>query len=149
MENNTAFSVETAEESSGFLLWQVTTVWQREIKATLEPFGLSHSGFVILASLLWFREHETEATQTVIIKHTKLDKMTISKSLKSLQQSGYILRSENENDTRAKTVILTQSGASLATEAIKSVEETDKRFFATLSLNERGMLNQMFVRLRG
>jgi len=26
------FSIEKPEESSGFLLWQVTNLWQREIK---------------------------------------------------------------------------------------------------------------------
>jgi len=37
------FSVEKAEESSGFLLWQVTNLWQREIKKALDEFGLTHS----------------------------------------------------------------------------------------------------------
>ncbi len=36
------FSVKKPEESSGFLLWQVTNLWQREIKKALEQYGLTH-----------------------------------------------------------------------------------------------------------
>jgi hypothetical protein len=47
------FSVEKAEDSSGFLLWQVTNLWQREIKKALEPYGITHSQFVLMASIHW------------------------------------------------------------------------------------------------
>ncbi|MGA7719963.1 MAG: hypothetical protein WCA84_02175 [Ignavibacteriaceae bacterium] len=50
------FSVSTPEESTGFLLWQVTNLWQREIKKALSIYGLTHSQFVLLASILWFAQ---------------------------------------------------------------------------------------------
>ncbi len=148
MKDKSSFSVETPSESPGFLLWQVTTLWQRKIKTALQPLGLSHSGFVILASLLWFREHETDVTQTAIIGHTKLDKMTVSKSLKKLHAEGLVLRAENEADTRTKTITLTDSGAALAAEAVGIVEKTDRRFFETLTPGEAEQLNDLFIRLR-
>ena len=58
MKNKSNFQVKKAEDSSGFLLWQVTTLWQREIKHALKMVDLSHSEFVILASLLWFKEQK-------------------------------------------------------------------------------------------
>ena len=90
MKKKSNFDVKKAEESSGFLLWQVTTMWQREIKKALEDVELSHASFVILASLLWFEEQNVEITQTTIINHTKLDKMTVSKNLKSLVLKGFV-----------------------------------------------------------
>src|SRR3546814_15453085 len=39
------------ENSPGFLLWQVTNQWQRRLRATLEPLGLTHVQFVLLAGL--------------------------------------------------------------------------------------------------
>jgi DNA-binding MarR family transcriptional regulator len=99
---------------------------------------------VILASLLWFKEQNTQVTQTTIIEHTKLDKMTISKSLKSLQQNGYIIRFENEIDTRAKTIVLNNSGEELAIKALKAVENVDKVFFAKLDNGQRNQLNLLF-----
>lgn len=148
MKNKSNFSVKNADSSSGFLLWQITTLWQREIKISLEPFDLSHSGFVILASLLWFNEHAIEVTQTTIIEHTKLDKMTVSKSLKTLQKNRFVDRFENESDTRAKTIILTILGEELAIKALKAVEEVDRKFFSKLSHDEKNQLNSLFLKLK-
>ena len=46
------FSVAKAEDSSGFLLWQVMSFWQRGISRELAPLGLSHAQFVLLAGLV-------------------------------------------------------------------------------------------------
>lgn len=147
MEKESSFSVQKADDSSGFLLWQVTTLWQREIKRGLEPLGLSHSAFVILASLLWFDEQQIEPTQTTIINHTKLDKMTVSKSLKTLVSHRLVTRFENEIDTRAKTIVLTEQGKNVAIQTVQIVEGVDGEFFAKLSHDERLVLNELFVKL--
>lgn len=136
------------EQSSGFLLWQITTIWQRKIKIALENVNLSHSGFVILASLVWFKEQNQEVTQTTIIEHSKLDKMTVSKSLKTLEKDNLILRTENEKDTRAKTIILTDKGFNLAIKSIKIVEDIDIQFFAKLNIEEKKNLNEIFNKLK-
>ena len=138
----------TDKQSSGFLLWQVTTLWQREIKSALEPLGLSHSGFVLLASLLWFEEQDIVVTQTTLIEHTKLDKMTVSKSLKGLEKSGLVARMENEQDTRAKTILLSDEGRLLAMESVKIVESVDASFFSAISESERDVLNGLFLKLK-
>ena len=41
-------------ESPGFLLWKVSNAWQRKQRAALQPFGLTHSQFVLLATATWF-----------------------------------------------------------------------------------------------
>src|SRR6478736_8594694 len=104
------FSVESPDDSSGFLLWQVTNLWQREIKKALEKYGLTHSQFVLLASIYWLTLHKQEVTQIVLSSHTKIDPMTTSTVLRTLQQKGLILRQEHQTDTRAKTVGLTPEG---------------------------------------
>ncbi|XPV67377.1 MAG: MarR family winged helix-turn-helix transcriptional regulator [Halarcobacter sp.] len=147
MKKESNFQVKKAEQSSGFLLWQVTTLWQREIKTALDGVNLNHSGFVILASLLWFKEQEIITTQTTIIEHTKLDKMTVSKSLKILEKNGFILRSENEIDTRAKTITLTHSGIELAIKSVKIVEDIDNLFFSKLNKKDKNQLNTLFLEL--
>ena len=138
----------TAKQSSGFLLWQVTTLWQREIKIALEPLSLSHSGFVLLASLLWFEEQEIVVTQTTLIEHTKLDKMTVSKSLKVLEKNAFVLRTENEEDTRAKTILLSDEGRLIAIESVKIVEGVDGSFFSAITDDERDVLNGLFLKLK-
>lgn len=119
---DTAFSVENAEESSGFLLWQVTNIWQREIKKILSQYGLTHSQFVLLASVYWLSLHSSSVTQIMLSGHTKIDPMTTSTVLRTLEQKNYITRSEHETDTRAKVVLLTKNGEDLTRKLIPIIE---------------------------
>lgn len=129
---NRIFSVENAEESSGFLLWQVTNLWQREIKKALEPYGLTHSQFVLLASIYWLALHQEHVTQVALSNHTKIDPMTTSTVLRTLQQKKMLKREEHATDTRAKIVVLTEEGTKITKKAITIVEQFDKAFFSIL-----------------
>ena len=126
------FSVAKAEESSGFLLWQVTNLWQREIRKALDEFGITHSQFVLIASIHWLNLHNQEVTQIVLSSHTKIDPMTTSTVLRTLQQKGFVVRKEHQTDTRAKTVVLTDEGIALVKKAIVKVENFDTEFFSIL-----------------
>lgn len=132
MTTESAFGFNQAEDSPGFLLWQTTVTWQRLIKSALEPYDISHTHHVILAILLWFEEHHYEATQSLLVKWSKLDKMTVSNSLKKLCLLGLTNRSEHEIDTRAKQVKLTKKGKSLARKLVPVVEKIDAEFFGKL-----------------
>ena len=131
-----SFGFERSGDSPGFSLWQVTTLWQREIKQALEPHHISHAQFVLLAVLLWLSSRKNEVTQVMLIEWTKLDKMTVSKSLKKLVSEGYVLRSESTRDSRAKCVRLTQSGKTKAKKLIPIVEKIDEEFFSPLKQSE-------------
>lgn len=126
------FSVEKVEESSGFLLWQVTNLWQREIKKALEPYDLTHSQFVLMASIHWLTLHKQDVTQILLSAHTKIDPMTTSTVLRTLQNKKLIQRHEHVTDTRAKTVGLTENGKKIIKQAVKTVESFDRKFFAML-----------------
>lgn len=126
------FSVEKPEESSGFLLWQVTSLWQREIRKALEKHDLTHSQFVLMASILWLSGQPAPITQVLLSSHTKIDPMTTSTVLRTLQKKGFLQRQEHETDTRAKTVSLTDEGIAIARLAIKTVEQFDRDFFKVL-----------------
>ena len=87
---NLPFGFDKPEDSPGFLLWQTTMVWQRQIKRALESYDISHPQFVIMATLMWFEAHHYDTTQILIVNWSKLDKMTVSKSLKKLVALGYV-----------------------------------------------------------
>ncbi len=126
------FSVEKPEESSGFLLWQVTNLWQREIKKALKQYGLTHSQFVLMASIHWLSLKKQDVTQIILSSHTKIDPMTTSTVLRTLQQKNLIVRQEHLTDTRAKTVELTIEGVKIVKKAVVTVEKFDTEFFALL-----------------
>jgi MarR family transcriptional regulator, organic hydroperoxide resistance regulator len=146
-DDNT-FSVEKAEDSSGFLLWQVTNLWQREIKKALEPFDLTHSQFVLMASIHWLTLHKQDVTQILLSSHTKIDPMTTSTVLRTLQNKGLLQRQEHSTDTRAKTVELTANGKKIIKQAVKAVETFDRNFFATLDKQQKKFNEQLLTLLQ-
>jgi MarR family transcriptional regulator, organic hydroperoxide resistance regulator len=143
----TAFSFESAEESTGFLLWQVTNLWQREIKKALEKYELTHSQFVLLASIHWLTLQKQDVTQVLLSNHTKIDPMSTSTVLRTLQTKGLIKRQEHETDTRAKTVGLTEIGLKNIKQAIKTVEQFDKQFFGSLDKETTEFNNKLMILL--
>ncbi len=140
------FSVEKAEDSSGFLLWQVTNLWQREIRKALEPHNLTHSQFVLLASIHWLTLQKQDVTQILLSSHTKIDPMTTSTVLRTLQTKALLQRHEHLIDTRAKTVGLTDKGKKIVKQAVKTIEAFDKRFFAILG-NNTPVFNEQLLTL--
>jgi DNA-binding MarR family transcriptional regulator len=141
------FGFDRPKDSPGFLLWQTTLVWQRQIKRALEPYDISHPQFVIIATLLWFEAHNYETTQILIINWTKLDKMTVSQSLKKLSALGYVKRVEHEVDTRAKSVSLTKKGKDMVRILVPIVECIDNRFFGKLPSSEQKDLINIMLKL--
>ena len=141
------FGFERPEDSPGFLLWQTTMAWQRLIKKSLEKHDISHAQFVIMTTLLWFEAHNYETTQSLIANWTKLDKMTVSKSLKTLVTLGFVSRSENEADTRAKNVSLTKKGKNFTHQLVPMVEKIDAEFFSILSDEKQKMLITLLIDL--
>ena len=135
--SNSPFGFDAPKQSPGFLLWQVTISWQRLIKKALTSHDISHAQFVILAILLWRKSKGNPVTQIDIINMSKLDKMTVSKSLKKLAGMDLVERYEKKDDTRAKSVCLTKQGTKLVNKLVPIVEGIDADFFVHLSNNER------------
>jgi MarR family transcriptional regulator, organic hydroperoxide resistance regulator len=137
---NFVFCFDKPEDSPGFLLWQTTITWQRLIKKALDPYRISHAQFVILAITLWFESKKHEISQSLLIRQSKLDKMTVSKALKKLVAEGYVKRMEHKEDTRAKSVLLTKKGKELASKLIPVVEKIDEDFFGVIKKSDRRSL---------
>ena len=145
--SNLPFGFDKPEDSPGFLLWQTTMVWQRQIKRALEPYDISHAQFVIMATLMWFESHHYDTTQILIINWSKLDKMTVSTSLKKLAERGYVKRIEHKTDTRAKSVSLTKKGKDMVRILVPIVEKIDDSFFGTTTQNEQKSLINILAKL--
>jgi DNA-binding MarR family transcriptional regulator len=147
MVHKSPFGFETPEDSPGLLLWQTTVTWQRLIKKALEPHAISHGQFVIMAVLLWFEEHAQDTTQVAISRLSKLDKMTVSQSLKKLVIQGFVYRVEHATDTRAKSVFLTDQGKELVRKLVPIVEQIDADFFGHVEKNDQHSLIRILRKL--
>ena len=132
MAEEVEFSFKSPNDSPGYLLAHLTMLWQRKQKKALDPLDLTHTQFVLLASLSWLSRENNVVTQVDIANQSNADRMMVSKVLRTLEEKKFITRQEHESDTRAKTIQLTNSGRETLQKAIIQVENTDKDFFATI-----------------
>jgi len=145
-ENKEFFEVESADDSPGFSLWQVSSMWQRQINASLKQFDLTHPQFVLLASLTWLVHDQNPITQAELAFHTKMDVMNASNVLRTMEDKGLILRNPHPTDTRAKSLVVTARGLKLAGQAVRVVEGIDRAFFNSLG-TDVSSFNQQLLKL--
>lgn len=146
MNKPSPFSVKKETDSTGFLLWQVTALWQRKIAAVLRPHQLTQVQYALLASLLWFSKKTPYMTQTMLAQQTKLDIMMTSQVLRTLESKGLIKRQPHPTDTRAKILQLTKKGIDLVWKAVPLVEKEDTAFFKALSSQHKAF-NDLLITL--
>lgn len=133
MDKTIKFQFENPNENLGYLLWQTTMQWQRQMNRALSEVGLTHTQFVILIALAWLLRSTENVTQKEIADHSQTDRMMVSKILRTLQKNGLIDRKEHETDTRAKCVFLTDKGVEILQEAISVKTDANEQFFKNLS----------------
>jgi DNA-binding MarR family transcriptional regulator len=115
------------------LLWQVSKLWQRHLTLALQDLRLPSTQAVILANVLRFTEEGRFVTQAMLARATKVDRMTVSQSLRSLEQKAYVTRRESPADRRANRVVLTAGRRRVALKAIKRLQATLSAFFRPLA----------------
>src|SRR5262249_29636555 len=104
-------------ESPGFLLWKISNAWQRRQRAALQPFGLAHSQFVILATATWFGA-EGPLTQARLSSLSGVDPMTTSQIVRTLEEGGLVERKHHPSDPRARAIAVTRAGREKAAAAV-------------------------------
>jgi DNA-binding MarR family transcriptional regulator len=132
MADKPPFRYQEADESAGFLLWKMGGLWQQKIAEVLAPLGITQTQYAILASLRWFEAQREPNTQAHLAQHAKIEKMTLSKAIRRLEEQGIVLREGAPDDLRALHVSLTPAGRRLVERAVRAVEQADEDFFAVL-----------------
>lgn len=123
---------EQADDSPGFLLWQLTNLWQQHIRSVLAPLGITHVQFVLLASLAWLEDAGELVTQAGLSRHAHTDLMMTSQVVRALEGKGLFTRAAHPTDARAKVVSLTAEGREVASRGFRVVEAADEEFFQAL-----------------
>jgi DNA-binding MarR family transcriptional regulator len=132
MPKEIEFRFKSPNDSPGYLLGQLTMLWQRKQKKVLDPLDLTQTQFVLLAALGWLSKKNNAVTQVDIANQSNADRMMVSKVLRTLEEKGFITRQEHETDTRAKTIRLTSAGGLVLQKAIIEIENADLHFFGAL-----------------
>lgn len=114
------------------------------IRAALDPHGLTHVQFVLLASLWWVSEHDHRSpTQARLAVQAGTDQMMTSQVLRKLEGRGLLERAADPQDTRARRLRLTSAGRTLVVRALQDVEAADERYFAALGRRRTGFVQAL------
>ena len=142
------FVKENYEEDAGFLMLQISNLWKDyRSKALKKHYGLTHVQYAALAGIYWFTLHNKEpVTQTLLSKYARIDPMTLSHVFKGLEAKGYISRITHPTDIRAKAITLTSAGEELMRQAVRTIMETDQKFFKILG-SDTGQFNECLKKL--
>ena len=84
------FQFKSPNDSPGYLLGQLTTLWQRKLKKVLDPLNLTQTQFVLLAALGWLLKKNDVVTQVEIAIQSNADRMMVSKVLRTLEEKKFI-----------------------------------------------------------
>lgn len=125
---------EKPESSTGYLLWQISNLRQRKINLSLNEINITYPQFVILAGIHWLKREHKIVNQVLLINFTKMDKSVVSSILKLLEKKKIVIRKTDPNDTRAKTLELSNKGTSKLKKAMKIINQMDIEFFDKTSL---------------
>jgi len=122
------------EDHTSFLLWQVNMAWQRRIKTALDPFELTHAQYLLLAALNWLATQKKFVQQQDLANHILIDKMMTSKILRLMQRKGFVKRTKNKIDTRARNLIITEKGELVLANASKAMQKVEADLLSPLGL---------------
>ncbi len=123
---------ENAERIPGYLLWQVSKLWQRHLNAALKDLGLSSTQAIILGNIVRMTGQKRQVTQINLSEITKIDPMTTSQAIRTLEKKKLIKRIIAEEDRRAFSIQPTSQGVRVTLEALQRIAQAHEEFFRPL-----------------
>jgi len=105
----------------------------------LRPLGLSAGQFPVL--MLLYKEQNI--MQETLVRHYHLDKGTIARAVKKLEDAGYIRRIVDPDNRRAVRLFLTEKGEDLAPVLHAIHHEWEEQVLTGLSQEQKETLNSL------
>lgn len=139
-------SLSVGSDDIGFLIWQIMKSWQRGKIRLLDEFELTSSQMETLSAVYHLGQTTQEVTQIAISNFTLIDPMTTSTVLRNLEKKHLIVRKSSKIDTRARIVMLTQSGEDLFVRAVTKVKTSTERVMQEIG-DEEALKNQLKILL--
>lgn len=124
-----------ASESPGFIFIRTYNLWYTQIQRALREVDLTLPQFITLTVIAYLHNHGEKPTQKMISDHSGIGPMTLSQILILLEKKKFIKRREHPDDSRAKYIVLLDTGQKKVDIALPIVESIDQVFFCVLNTN--------------
>jgi DNA-binding MarR family transcriptional regulator len=129
----------------GYMLRQAQAGVFRDFKPLMGDLGIRPGEF----SLLTLVAANPGIHQGVLARFYRLDKSTLSASIKSLLERGLIARTRNPDDRRYYALQLTDTGRKALSLATRRVEQQERKMDSMLAPGERAQLLDLLRRIAG
>ncbi len=137
-------SREECEVSYGYHISVLHRFWRMYMDRALAPLGFG-SGQVPILTYLFERDGVQQAD---IVRHLRMDKGSIARTIRKLVDQGYIERLPSEDDRRAYHIRVTDKGRSVREELNAILLGWSETLSQDLSTEERTHLFDMLTRMR-
>ena len=135
------------ERSLGYRLWLLRHAWTRRVEAVLTPTGLTHMQFFVLRAIEHVSLHGGVPSQTHVAEFLRVDRMTVSKVVRTLEARAAVTRGVHPDDPRANSVALTAEGNRLLVQATQLVLTEQDRFFGRIGPDMLGLFETLVDQL--
>jgi DNA-binding MarR family transcriptional regulator len=122
-------SLGVPDNAIGFVLWRVVHRYQRELDRALVPLDLTHLQFMTLVMVAWLERQNGSVRQADLVRLGDIQPMQVSHMLKVLDGKGFVTRSRNAEDVRAKRVGITPAGTAVLRTALPVAIDVQRRLF--------------------
>ena len=112
---------------------------QGEFKKLLEPYGLTTLQFLTIALL----SKEQDLSAADICERLLIDKSTLSGVLERLEEKGLIVKRPDQNDRRALSISMSESGLNIAGQLSQIPETINEKAMKSMSSEERLLLKRL------
>lgn len=109
----------------------------------LNKHGLYKGQPYILTCLI----QEPRMTQNELAKKLDVTKSTMGTSLKRMEKNGFILREQDQEDSRCNRISITEKGMQALEACEKDVSGIIKAMFSKISEDEEEKINNIFTKL--
>jgi DNA-binding MarR family transcriptional regulator len=123
----------------GYRLWRVHHLWKRQIERRLRAIGLTRTQYLLLVATLFLIAKGEAPSQIRLSNFTLVEKMKVSKTLRELEDRGYLSRKPTPGDRRANRLELTPPGEELLRRAFVISTEAHGKFFDILGYDRKGL----------
>ena len=119
-----------ARVGPGSLLWLAATRWRVAADRALEPWGITHAQYVVLAALIGMGARERRPNQRAVADEAGLDPLFVSKLVGPLERLGLVDRTRDPTDSRAIQLTLTEDGVATTRSAAAAIRQLHETVFS-------------------
>ena len=132
-------------ESLDRLFSQICRLKHARVHTLYEALGLYRGQSRVLRAL-WDREG---LTHTELSRQLQVQPATITKMIQRMEKAGFVERRQDPDDQRVSRVSLTAAGRSIREDVQQVWRRLEEEAFAGFAEEERVLLREFFVRIRG